>query len=114
VSDKSRVIGSAGGALGLGALAAAIGACCGLPWAVALLGVSGAVALARLSFLLPYALVGAGALLAVAFWVAYRPPAVCTDGSCDAAARRPLRRIVWGAFLLVVGLAMYALAPVFG
>jgi hypothetical protein len=38
--------------LGLGAFAAAIGACCGFPCAVALLGVSGAVALARLSFLL--------------------------------------------------------------
>ena len=47
MSEKTRVIGSAGGALGLGAFAAAIGACCGLPWAVALLGVSGAVALAR-------------------------------------------------------------------
>jgi hypothetical protein len=113
LSDKSRVIGSAGGALGLGVLAAAIGACCGLPWAVALLGVSGAVALARLSFLLPYALAGSGVLLAVAFWWAYRPPAVCADGSCDVAARRPLRWVVWGAALLVVGLAMYALAPVF-
>jgi hypothetical protein len=110
VSRKSRVIGSAGGALGLGTLAAAIGACCGLPWAVALLGVSGAVALARLAFLLPYALAGAGVLLALALWWAYRPPAVCDDGSCDAAARRPLRWIVWGAAVLVVGLATYALA----
>jgi len=114
VSDKARVIGSAAGALGLGALGAAVGACCGLPWAVALLGVSGAVALARLSFLLPYALAGSGVLLAVAFWWAYRSPAVCVDGSCDAVARRPLRWIVWAATLLVVGLAIYALAPVFG
>jgi hypothetical protein len=109
--EKARVLGSAGGALGLGALAAAIGACCGLPWAVALLGVSGAVALARLSFLLPYALAGSGVLLAVAFWWAYRPPAVCADGSCSPAARRPLRWIVWGAALLVSGLAIYALIP---
>ena len=56
MSDKNRVIGTAGGAPGLGAFTAVIGACCGLPWAVALLGVTGAVALARLSFLLPYAL----------------------------------------------------------
>jgi hypothetical protein len=81
---------------------------------VALLGVSGAVALARLSFLLPYALAGAGALLALAFWWAYRPPAVCVDGNCDTAARRPLRWIVWGASVLVVGLAAYALIPAFG
>jgi hypothetical protein len=109
MSDKTRVIGTAGGALGLGAFAATVGACCGLPWAVALLGVSGAVALARLSFLLPYALLGAGGLMAVAFWWAYRPPAVCADGTCDTAGRRPLRRIVWAAALLVIGLGAVAL-----
>ena len=58
-----------------------------------MLGVSGAVVLARLSFLLPYALLGAGALLAVAFWWAYRPPAACADGTCDASGRHRLRRI---------------------
>jgi hypothetical protein len=31
MSEKTRVIGSTGGALGLGAFGAAIGACCGLP-----------------------------------------------------------------------------------
>ena len=71
---KTRVIGSTSGALGLGAFAAAVGACCGLPWAVTLLGVSGAVALARLSFLLPYALIGAGGFLVVAFCPDFHPP----------------------------------------
>ncbi|HEV8017978.1 MAG TPA: mercury transporter MerT [Steroidobacteraceae bacterium] len=108
MSDKTRVIGSAGGALGLGAFAATVGACCGLPWAVALFGVSGAVALARLSFLLPYALFGAAGLLAVAFWSAYRRPAVCADGSCDAARGRSLRWIVWAAAFLVTGLSAAA------
>jgi hypothetical protein len=102
-------MGAAGSALGLGAFAATVGACCGLPWAVALLGVSGAVVLARLSFLLPYALLGAAGLLAVAFWWAYRRPAVCADGSCDTASRRPLRWIVWTAALLVLGLGAVAL-----
>lgn len=109
MSEKARVFGTAGGALGLGTLAAAIGACCGVPWAVALLGVSGAVALARLSFLLPYALLGAGALLAFAFWWAYRPAAVCADGTCNPVSRRRLRVIVWVATVLVVGLATLAL-----
>ncbi len=108
MGERTRVIGTAGGALGLGAFAAAIGACCGLPWAVALLGVGGAVALARLSFLLPYALLGAGALLAVAFWWAYRPIPACTDGTCTPANRRPLRWIVWAAAVLVAGLAAVA------
>jgi hypothetical protein len=74
MKDKMRVIGSTGGALGLGAFAAAAATCCGVPRTVALVGVSGAVALARLSFLMPYALLGAGGLLAIAFWWVYRPP----------------------------------------
>ena len=110
MSEKARVLGTAGGALGLGAFAAAIGACCGVPWAVALLGVSGAVALARLSFLLPYALLGAGALLVFAFWWAYRPVAACADGPCNPVSRRPLRVIVWAAAVLIVGLATVALS----
>jgi hypothetical protein len=109
LNDKTRVIGTTGGALGLGAFAAAVGACCGLPWAVTLLGVGGAVALARLFFLLPYALLGAAGLLMVAFWWAYRSPAVCADGTCDTSSRRPLRWIVWAATLLVSGLAAVAL-----
>lgn len=111
MSEKTRVIGSAGGALGLGALASAIGACCGLPWAVPLLGVGGAVALARLSFLLPYTLLGAAALLALAFWWAYRPRAVCGDSTCNPPLnRRALRWIVWTSAALVVGLAAVALS----
>jgi hypothetical protein len=109
LSEKARVIRAAGAALGLGAFAVAVGACCALPWAVALLGVSGAVALARLSFLLPYALFGAGTLLAAAFWWAYRPRAVCTDSSCNPASRRTLRWFVWGATILVIGLAAVSL-----
>lgn len=109
MDEKVRVIGTAGGALGLGALAAAIGGCCTLPWAVALLGVSGAVALARLSFLLPYALLAAVALLAVSFWWAYRPQAACADGACSATSRRSLRWLVWGATVMVAGLATIAL-----
>jgi hypothetical protein len=46
---RTCVLDTAGGALGLGAYAAAMGAFCGLRWAVALLGVSGAVALGRFS-----------------------------------------------------------------
>jgi hypothetical protein len=111
MGEKTRVIGTASGALGLGAFAAAIGACCGVPWAVALLGVSGAVALARLSFLLPYALLGAGALLAIAFWWVYRPLAACADDTCNPHRRRTLRWMVWAAGVLVLGLAAVALSP---
>jgi hypothetical protein len=67
------------------------------------------VALARLSFLLPYALLGAAGLLAIAFFWAYRPPAVCAAGTCVSSSRRPLRWIVWAATLLVLGFAAVAL-----
>ena len=106
MGEKGRVLGAAGGALGLGGFAAALGLCCTVPWAVALLGVTGAVAFARLAYLLPYALMGAGILLAVAFWYAYRPPASCADGACAPATRRTLQWIVWIAGLVVCVLAI--------
>jgi len=110
MSEKTQVISTASGALGLGVFGAAIGSCCALPWAVSLLGVSGAVALARLSFMVPYVLFGAAALLAIAFWWAYRPLTTCADGTCSPASRRPLRWIVWTASVLVVALSAVALS----
>lgn len=108
MDDKFKVAGVAGGAVGLGGFAAALGLCCGVPWAVALLGVTGAVAFARLAFLLPYALVGAAAFLGFGFWLAYRKPA-CQDGTCQPANTRPLRIVVWTTTLVVVGLAALAM-----
>lgn len=108
MSEKTRVIGVAGGAVGLGGFAAAPGLCCTVPWAVALLGVTGAVAFARLAFLMPYALVGAVALLGVGFWLACRG-VVCVDGACTPANRRGLRWSVWIATVLVCVLAVVAL-----
>ncbi len=111
MSERPRVIGAAGGALGLGTFAATLATCCGVPWAVAVFGVTGAVVLARLAFLLPFAVAGAVVLLAVAFYWAYRRPAVCADGTCETTNRRPLRWIVWVATLLVVGLSVFASIP---
>lgn len=109
MSEKRRVITTAGGALGLSGLAAALGLCCSVPWAVALLGVTGAVAFARLAFLLPYALLGAVVLLGIGFWFAYRKPATCDDGSCVPETRRMLQWIVWIATSIVGALAAVAL-----
>lgn len=114
MDERKRVIGAAGGALGLGTFAAAVATCCGVPWAVALFGVTGAVVLARLTFLLPYALAGAILLLGVAFWFAYRQAPVCEDGSCETASRRPLRWVVWVAALLVAALTIFGLVPIVG
>ena len=109
MSDKARLIGATGGAIGLSGFAAAIGLCCTVPWAVAILGVTGAVAFARLAFLLPYAVVGAGGFLAFALWLAYRRPPECDDGSCALPDRRALRWFVWMAAVFVAVLSVVAL-----
>lgn len=107
MNDKVRVCSTAGGALSLGSFAAALGLCCSVPWAVTLLGVTGAVAFARLAFLLPYALVGAVALLSLAFWLAYRP--IPSSDARTMNERRPLRWVVWITALVVGALAIVAL-----
>lgn len=101
------IIGAATGALGLGGFAAALGLCCSLPWAVALLGVSGAVAFARLAFLIPYAVILSIALLALAFWLAYRP-VICSEADCAPAGQRGLRRLVWIATVIVAASSVFA------
>jgi hypothetical protein len=80
-----------------------------VPWAVTLLGVTGAIAFARLAFLLPYALFGAFALLAVGFWLAYRRPRACETAACSTASRRALQVIVWVAAIVVGALSFVAL-----
>lgn len=106
MKESHRVAGAAGGALGLGAFAAVFGTCCLAPWTVSLVGVAGAVALARLAFLQPYLIGGAVILLGLTFWLAYRPQPACADGSCEATNRRPLRFIAWLACALICALAI--------
>ena len=83
-----------GGAAGLSALALAFGVCCVAPWAVTLLGVAGAVLLARLAFLQPYVVAATIVLLCIGFWFAYRRP--LPAAACDLVQRRRSRRLVWG------------------
>ena len=108
MAEKLKVLGAAGGAVGLGGFAAALGLCCSVPWAVALLGVSGAIAFARLAFLVPYALAGAAVFLGFGFWLAYRKPA-CADESCPPQPPRMLRWFMWVTAAVVVALAATAL-----
>ena len=107
MGEKSRVFGVAGSALSLGGLAAALGLCCSAPWAVTLFGVTGAVAFARLAFLMPYALAASALLLGLGFWVVYRQP-ICAGGECDVSSRRPLKQIMWIAALTVCALGAAA------
>jgi hypothetical protein len=104
MSDKRRVAGAAGAAIGLGAFAALFGACCVAPWVVGLLGFGAAAVLARLSFLQPYLIGGTLGLLATAFWWAYRPRPACAADNCANDGRRSLRRMAWLACAIVCGL----------
>ena len=100
-TDDGRVIGAAGGAVGLGAVAMVLGTCCVAPWAVSLMGVAGAVALARFASWAPLLIGGALVLLGVAFYFAYRPLPACAAGTCDTTNQRRLRWIAWGGTAVV-------------
>jgi mercuric ion transport protein len=107
MNRKPQVLGATGGALGLSALALAFGACCVAPWAVTLLGVSGAVLLARMAFVQPYVVAATLALLGVGFWFVYRRR---TDTACNVAQRGRLRWLVWAAAVIVIAIDVASFA----
>jgi hypothetical protein len=113
MSERKRVFGVAGGAVGLGGLAAALGTCCVAPWAVTVLGVSGAITLARFAKAQPYLLIAAAVMLGLAFFWAYRPQPVCVDDTCVPAQRRRQRWVVWLAALAFAALAWLSLFPTY-
>ncbi len=111
MSENKRIFGVAGGAISMSGLAAVLGTCCVAPGMVALLGVSGAVTLARLARFQPYFLVAAALMLGIAFYWVYRADPNCVDGSCEATSRRRLRIVVWIAAAFVVALAALSFVP---
>ena len=111
MSEKPRVVGVTGGAMGLSALALAFGVCCVAPWAVAIRGVGGAVLLARLAFLQPYVVAGTIILLGVGFWFVYRRQR--PTGTCDVTQQRRLKWIVWSAAIVVILIDVASFAPRF-
>lgn len=102
VSDKSKILGATGGAAALSALALALGACCVAPWAVGLLGVGGAVMLARLAGLQSPAVAVTLLLVGVGFWYAYRARSGVKGEACPAEDRKGLRIAVWIGALIVI------------
>ena len=87
MQEQNRIIASGGSAVGLSMFASFVGLCCIGPWTVALLGVSGAVSMARWQPFRPYILLVAASLLAWAFWRTYRLKRVCLAEGC--ADKRP-------------------------
>lgn len=111
MNAKPQVLGVTGGALGLSTLALAFGACCVAPWAVTLLGVSGAVLLARMAFVQPYVVIGTLFLLGIGFWFVYRRPRA--EVACDVIQQRRLRWLVWAATIIVIAIDVASFAPRF-
>ena len=102
MDESGKVATTTGGAIGISAIASFIGLCCIGPWAVALFGVTGAVAMARWVPLRPYIILVAAVMLAWAFWRVYRPQPVCNDGSCPARPSIWLKVMLWIAAAMVV------------
>jgi len=111
MSKKPQVVGVTSGALGLSGLALAFGACCVAPWAVTVLGVSGAVLLARLAFVQPYVVAATLALLGIGFSFVYRRPGA--EAVCDIAQQSRLRWLVWGAAIVVIAIDVASFVPRF-
>lgn len=98
-----RKLAAPSGALSVGALAALLGPCCGAPWLVAAIGVTGAIAVARLAFLAPYLwLLAFGFAVAGLVW-AYRAEPTC-DTACAQMQQRGLKIVTWLVMLTLLGL----------
>jgi len=96
----------------IGAVTAAVAAsaCCLVPAALTVVGVSSAGFASRFAPYRPYFLIASGLALVTAFWFAYRPQ----KDACACAApksRKAARVGLWVAALLTIGLAAY---PLFG
>jgi len=111
VSEKPKILSATGSAVGLSALALAFGACCVAPWAVAVLGVGGALLLARLAVLQPYVVALTLALLGLGFWHAYRRHPAMPDGTCPVENRKRLRLAVWVGALIVISIDIASYLP---
>ena len=96
-----------------GSLAAAIAssACCWLPLLLIAFGTSAGGVSAWFEQYRLYFLIGAGVLLAIGFYLVYRPAPACEPGSVCATPKPGLRRFnqitLWVAAVLVIGFAAF-------
>lgn len=111
MSDKRKIIGTTGGAVALSALALAFGACCVAPWAVGLLGVGGAVLLARYAGLQSPVVALTLVLVGLGFWYGYRRKSGAHIGTCEAEDRRGLRIALWIGTVIVIAIDIASYVP---
>jgi len=103
MKQGSVVIGSSLGAIASGLVATASAFCCVGPAVIAVLGTSGVLAAARLAPYRPYFILGSVLLLALGFWMAYRPQGGCFGKTCTTASAKITRTLLWIAALITVG-----------
>ncbi len=96
--------GATGSSVGISALATAIGLCCVAPWAVAMLGVSGALALVSLGAYRIYFVVAAAVLFVGAVWIAYRRRSSAKAIACKPHSRWLTLLFTVNALLLLVAI----------
>jgi hypothetical protein len=99
------VMGSSLGAIASGLVATATAFCCVGPAVIAVVGTSGVLAAARLAPYRLYFILGSIVLLALGFWLAYRPQGGCIGKTCSTKSARITRILLWIA-ALVTGAAI--------
>lgn len=107
-SSERTGLAAAGGSL---VAAIASSACCWLPLLLIAFGASAGGVSAWFEQYRLHFLIGAGVLLAIGFYLVYRPAPACEPGSACAAPKTGLRRFnqvtLWIAAVLVVGFAAF-------
>jgi hypothetical protein len=96
------VIGSSLGATSSSLAASVTAFCCVGPAVFAVLGTGGALEAARLAPYRPYFIVGSVLLLALGFWLAYRPQGGCIGKTCTTRTAKITRVLLWLAALVTV------------
>lgn len=104
--EQLLVAGSAASSVGAAVAAAFAAFCCVGPWAVALVGVSGAIAAASLAPYRPLLLLASLAVLALGFWPAYGRGTMVAGRVCRVSVGRFSRTALWlaGAIWLAAAL----------
>jgi mercuric ion transport protein len=104
------VIGSSLSAIGSSAVAAVASLCCVGPAVIAVLGTGGVIVAAKLAPFRPYLILGSIVLVALGFWLAYRPQGGCIGKTCTTASAKITRALLW---LAAVVTAVAILLPNF-
>lgn len=107
--EPTRIVSTAVGSLGVAGVAWILAGCCGSPWLVAALGVSGAIAVSRFATAAPYLWWVVALLALTSVGWAFQPRRACADGTCERPTHWTVRALV--VIALIAALALYFTPP---